>query len=86
MWEEIIKLALGNGLWAVLFCVLLLYGLRDGRIREQKYRQTIDVLLMRLGQLQNVAEAVEEIAGLLRAPKVRRRTVTAVTDAEAASV
>ncbi len=86
MWEEIIKLALGNGLWAVLFCVLLLYGLRDGRIREQKYRQTIDVLLLRLGQLQNVSDAVEELTALLRAPKARRRAVPTVTEAEAAHV
>ena len=62
MWEEIIKLALGNGLWAVLFCVLLLYGLRDGRTREQKYRQTIDVLLERLRDLQSVRDSIERLA------------------------
>ncbi|MDE7395744.1 MAG: hypothetical protein K2M95_06475 [Clostridiales bacterium] len=62
MWEEVIKLALGNGLWAVLFCVLLLYGLRDGRAREQKYRQTIDVLLERLRDLQCVRDSIERLS------------------------
>ena len=77
MWEEIIKLALGNGLWAVLFCVLLLYGLRDGRAREQKYRQTIDVLLDRLRDLQGVRESVERLAAVCapREEKKRKRAL-----------
>ena len=79
MWEEIIKLALGNGLWAVLFCVLLLYGLRDGRAREQKYRQTIDVLLDRLRDLEGVREAVERLVtqASTREEKKRKRALCA---------
>ena len=62
MWEEILKAALSNGLWAVLFCVLLMYQLRDGRTREEKYRQTINVLLNRLDELDGVRKCVNEIS------------------------
>lgn len=66
MWQEIIKTAVGNGLWAVLFCVLLMYQLRDGRARESKYRHTIDVLLDRLNRLDDVERGVRETLILLR--------------------
>lgn len=73
MWEEVIKLALGNGLWAVLFCVLLLYGLRDGRAREQKYRQTIDALVDRLRDLQCVRDSLERLADLYKERDEKKR-------------
>ena len=73
MWEEVIKLALENGLWAVLFCALLLYGLRDGRAREQKYRQTIDVLLERLRDLQGVRESIERLTEICAVREEKRR-------------
>lgn len=66
MWEEILKTALESGLWAVLFCVLLLYQLRDGRTREEKYRQTIDALVCRLSVLDSVSAGMEEALKLLR--------------------
>lgn len=56
------KAALGNGLWAVLFCVLLMHQLRDGRTREEKYRQTINVLLGRLDALDGVSKCMTEIS------------------------
>ena len=62
MWEEILKAALSNGLWAVLFCVLLMYQLRDGKTREEKYRQTINTLLNRLDALDGVRKCVTEIS------------------------
>ena len=37
MWEEIFNLALNNGLWAVLFLMLLVYVLKDSKSRESKY-------------------------------------------------
>lgn len=85
MWEEIIKLALSNGLWAVLFCVLLLYGLRDGRTREQKYRQTIDVLLDRLRDLQNVQDAIDRLAVTVAAHE-KKKVKTIVCAREEAHV
>lgn len=66
MWEEILKAALESGLWAALFCVLLLYQLRDGRARECKYRQTIDALIGRLGVLDGVATDVRETLETVR--------------------
>ncbi len=59
MWEEILTAAIGNGLWAVLFCVLLMYQLRDGRTRESKYRETISELVGRLELLDEVSQNVK---------------------------
>ena len=86
MWEEILKMALGNGLWAVLFCVLLLYQLRDGRVRESKYRQTIDVLLDRLGSLENVERGMEEILAALKRREKKRESPASITSANAGAV
>ena len=37
VFEEILNLAISNGLWAVLFLMLLVYVLKDSRRREIKY-------------------------------------------------
>ena len=66
MWEEILKTALQNGLWAVLFCVLLLYQLRDGKARENKYTPTIEALTDRLGTLERVERGVNETLGIVK--------------------
>lgn len=47
--DEIVSLIVANGLWAVLFCALLVYMIKDGRSREVKYTQTIRALSERLG-------------------------------------
>ena len=58
--EEIISLIAANGIWAVLFCGLLVYQLRDGRARELKYTQTIRALSERLDTVSSVkADTVE---------------------------
>lgn len=46
--EEVVSLVVANGLWAVLFCALLVYELRDSRGRERKYTGTIKALSERL--------------------------------------
>lgn len=61
MWDEIINLAIGNGLWAVLFLMLLVFVLKDSRTREQKYQDTIENLGNALQVVQDVKEDVEEI-------------------------
>ncbi|MGN1227694.1 MAG: BhlA/UviB family holin-like peptide, partial [Christensenellales bacterium] len=48
MWEELIKMAVSNGIWAVLFLALLVYQLKDSAIRETKYQQTISSLTDKL--------------------------------------
>lgn len=61
MWEEIFKLALANGLWAVLFVALLVYQLRDSAAREKKYQQTICKLNEHLDVVEDIREEVKNI-------------------------
>lgn len=61
MWEQIVNLAISNGLFAVLFLGLLVYQLRDSRSREQKYQDTIERLGNSLHIVQQVKEDVNEI-------------------------
>ena len=84
MWQEIIKTAVGNGLWAVLFCVLLMYQLRDGRARESKYRSTIDILLERLNRLDDVERGVTETLMLLRGSSKRENRRARAADGDGA--
>ena len=54
MLEQVLDLALGNGLWAVLFVLLLFYQIRSNNIREQKYQAIIERLANSLGVLKNI--------------------------------
>ena len=49
MWEEIFKLAISNGIWAVMFLGLLVFQLKDSANREKKYQATINQLNEHLG-------------------------------------
>ena len=42
--DEILQMAISNGLWATLFVFLLFYQLKDSAQREKKYQQTIESL------------------------------------------
>ncbi len=61
MWEEIFRLALANGLWAVLFVALLVYQLRDSASREKKYQQTICKLNEHLDIVEDISDEVKKI-------------------------
>ena len=61
MLEKIMQLAISNGLWAVLFLMLLIYVLKDTRQRETKYQQTIASLSESLSVVQNIKEDIEDI-------------------------
>jgi hypothetical protein len=61
MWEEVLKLAVGNGLWAALSCVLLFYLLRDSRKREKKYTDIIDAMAERLRAVVQIKAETEKI-------------------------
>ncbi len=61
MWEEVFNLAINNGLWSVLFLILLVYVLKDSKARELKYQQTITTLADSLEIIQDVKEDVQEI-------------------------
>ena len=59
--EQIVSLVVANGLFAVLFCGLLVYELRDSRNRERKYTQTIRALTDRLDAVKTVKTDVEQV-------------------------
>lgn len=61
MWEEVFKLALSNGIWAVLFVSLLVYQLKDSAKREKKYQETISRLNQHLDAVQDIKNELKEI-------------------------
>ena len=65
MWEQIVNLAISNGLFAVLFLGLLIYQLKDSRSREKRYQETIFRLGNALDIVQSVKSDVEEIKEIL---------------------
>lgn len=69
MWEEVLKMAATNGLWAVLFCVLLVYQLKESKVRESKYQSAIKGLSQNLGIVREIKEDVAEIKQRLHIKK-----------------
>ena len=65
MWQEVVNLAISNGLFAVLFLGLLVYFLRDSSRREKKYQETILKLGNALEIVQGVKQDVEDIKEML---------------------
>lgn len=65
MWEQIVNLAISNGLFAVLFMGLLIYQFKDSRTREKKYQDTIIKLGNALDLVQSVKDDVEDIKEIL---------------------
>ena len=61
MWEKIFNLAISNGIWAVLFLVLLFFQLKDSKERELKYQKTIESLGKSLEIINDVKEDVDFI-------------------------
>lgn len=61
MWESIVETVVANGAWAVLFCFLLVFELKDSRKREEKYQETVSSLADSLNCVREVAKDVEEI-------------------------
>lgn len=70
MWEQIVNLAISNGLFAVLFLGLLVYQLRDSRAREQKYQNTIEKLGNSLEIVKQVKEDVEDIKDKINSNRI----------------
>ena len=73
MWEQIVNLAISNGLFAVLFLGLLVYQLKDSRNREQKYQQTIEKLGSSLEIVKQLKEDVEDIKEKINSNKIFSR-------------
>lgn len=73
MWEELIKLAVSNGIWAVLFVALLLYQLKDSATREVKYQQTIASLTDKLNIVEDIRGDIIDIKkSINKANKVKQ--------------
>jgi len=71
--EEVAKLVISYGVFAVLFCLLLKYVLEQNKTREEKYQKTIEknqTIISKLADNFNVVEDVkrdvEEIKDYLR--------------------
>ena len=61
MWNEILNLAIKNGIWAVLFLGLFIFVIRDSSKREHKYQQTIKDLTAHLGIVKDIKDDIDEI-------------------------
>ena len=61
MIDQIINLAISNGLWAVLFVFLFLYQISNSQKREQKYQNVIDNLTNSLGIVKNIDTQIKSI-------------------------
>lgn len=62
MWEEIFNLAISNGLFAVLFLLLLIYVLRDSSAREKKYQNIIEKLSNSFSEMTILKDKVVDIS------------------------
>jgi len=62
MMEEVVKLACTNGLWAVMFVVLLLHQIKTSNQREQKYQALLEKLANNVAIIKNVDKNVRAVA------------------------
>lgn len=66
MWDKVVELAMSDGLWALLFCVLLIFELKDSRAREKKYQNTISNLSQDLGYMNTMNSSIDKIHKQMR--------------------
>ena len=71
MWQNIMELALTNGIWSALFVGLLVYELRDSSKREKKYQETIQKLNTHLEIVNDIKEEVKELRTAVLSSKRR---------------
>lgn len=78
MWQDILDLAIKNGLWAVLFLGLLIFVLKDSKQREKKYQDTIKDLTEHLGVVREIKKEVEEVKEVVY-KKGKKSTISSKT-------
>ncbi len=59
--ENILEMAVESGIWAVLFVVLFFYQIKDSKIREEKYQDTISKLSRSLEIVADIDAKISEI-------------------------
>jgi len=72
MESEIVKAAMAQGLWAVLFVILLFYVLRTSGEREKRLIDALDKLSEKFGVLEDVKSGVERIERRLESAGLRQ--------------
>lgn len=65
MENEIVKLAMGQGLWAVLFVAMLFYVLKTSGEREKKLTDTLEILAKKFDVVEDIQKGVSRIEGIL---------------------
>ncbi len=61
IFEDILTMAISNGIFAVLFVFLLFYLLRDSANREKKYQETVEKLAKHLDIVEDMKDDVSNI-------------------------
>lgn len=59
MEQEIVKMVVGYGIFAMLFVYLFFYMLKDSKAREVKYQEIIDKLTDKFGIVDDIKKDVD---------------------------
>lgn len=70
MEQEVVKMAVSQGLWAVLFVVLLFYVLKENTKREERLLTCLDILGK---QYENLSRDIGEVKDDVKELKGRTR-------------
>ncbi len=73
MWQDILNIIISNGIFAVLFCTLLFYQLKDSKAREEKYQKTIEKLSNHLDIIEDIREDVKDVKKVIIFPKKKEK-------------
>lgn len=84
--DEIISTVVANGIWAVLFCGLLVFELRDSRGREGRYTGLIAELSERLAAVNAVERDARTIKTDVATVKEKTSDIKSDTTAIRAAV
>lgn len=71
MWDELLRIAAANGLWALLFVSLLVYQLQDSRKRETKYQEIISSLTKSLTTVEIINDNVSDVKDMIIKKNIR---------------
>lgn len=69
MWQEILNIVISNGIFAVLFVLLLSYLLKDSARREKKYNDFIENISKNLTQALDLKKQTEDVKLSIEATK-----------------